>query len=115
MAVMVTCTTYGVWLRGDRRGYVDRGRVLPADPELRARDAARLKHRPYTFPPERLFDTAEAIGRALVEREGQRVLALTLQTWHLHVLVAASASPVPRVVKCLKDAARYHLRPGRPI
>jgi len=115
LAIMITCTTYGTWLRGDRRGYVEDGRILPPNPELHAADAARLKHPPFTFPPDRLLGTAEAIARSLVDRKQQRVLAIAMQTWHVHVLVAATTVAVPDLVKCLKDAARYHLRPGRPI
>ncbi|MEM6334787.1 MAG: hypothetical protein AAF823_15745 [Planctomycetota bacterium] len=115
LAVMLTCTTYGTWLRGDPRGYVEDGRVLPPNPNLQAADTARLNHPPYTFPPDRLLDTAEAIGRSLIDRKAQTILALTLQTWHVHVLLVATHTPIPEIVKCLKDAARYHLRPGRPI
>ncbi|MEO0964057.1 MAG: hypothetical protein AAFY08_02965 [Planctomycetota bacterium] len=115
LAVMLTCTTYGTWLRGDPRGYVDDSKVLPPNPTLHAADTARLKHPPYTFPPDRLLDTAHAIGQSLIDRKNQRLLALSLQTWHVHALVTATRVPIPDLVKCLKDAARYHLRPGRPI
>ena len=33
LATMVTTTSYGTWLPGDARGYVDRGRILSGDPE----------------------------------------------------------------------------------
>jgi len=32
LAIMVTSTTYGTWLRGDKRGWVDDGRILPSLP-----------------------------------------------------------------------------------
>jgi len=34
LATMVTTTTYGTWLPGDVRGYVDDGVILPGDPTL---------------------------------------------------------------------------------
>ncbi len=37
-AIMFTMTTYGTWLRGDRRGWVDDGIVFPADPDLNVAD-----------------------------------------------------------------------------
>jgi hypothetical protein len=55
------------------------------------------------------------IGRSLRERLGLRVLALTVQTWHVHVVVAATQHLVEQIVKCAKDAARWELRLGRPI
>ena len=48
-AVMFTCTTYGTWLRGDMRGYVEDGVVYPANPPLHAADAARMKYPVYHF------------------------------------------------------------------
>jgi len=40
---------------------------------------------------------------------------MTVQTWHVHVVIPATQHDVEVVVKCFKDAARYGLRPGRPI
>ena len=40
--VMVTMTTYGTWLRGDARGWVEDGRTYPANPALEARGANPL-------------------------------------------------------------------------
>ena len=55
LAIMLTMTTYGTWLRGDRRGWVDEGRILPPDPELESADRARLKHEPFLFAPGALL------------------------------------------------------------
>ena len=44
-----------------------------------------------------------------------QLLAMTVQTWHVHVVIPATRYDVQDVVKCLKDAVRYGLRPGRPI
>ncbi|MEO0588826.1 MAG: hypothetical protein AAF078_14455, partial [Planctomycetota bacterium] len=40
LATMITTTTYGTWLPGDARGYVEQGRVLPGDP-FRAGESER--------------------------------------------------------------------------
>lgn len=115
LAIMVTTTTYGTWLRGDRRGWVDDGRVLPPDPELEAVDAQRLKHPAYRFSEDQLLPIGRMIGDALVKRKSQHVLALTVAAWHVHLVVGATSTPIGEVVKCAKDAVRYGLRPGRPI
>lgn len=112
---MVTMTTYGTWLRGDERGWVEDGRTFPADPDLEAADRARMKHPPFRFHPEGLLDIGAAIGKSLQERLHQRILALTVQTWHVHFVVSESDKPISQVVKCAKDAVRYHLRAGRPL
>ncbi len=113
---MLTMTTYGTWLRGDMRGWVERGgRVLPADPQLERADRRRMKHPAFLFDESQLVEIGGAIGESLRERLGLRLLAMAVRTWHVHVVVAATDHPVPGVVKCAKDAVRGHLRPGRPV
>ncbi len=68
LAIMLTMTTYGTWLRGDRRGWVDRGRVLPANPNLEAGDRARMKHPPFLLDRDRLIEIGAFIGQSLQER-----------------------------------------------
>jgi hypothetical protein len=112
---LTTFTTYGTWLRGDSRGWVDDGVVFPADPMLELADAGRMKHDQYRFSIDQLLAVGNAIGISLRDRMKIATLALTVQTWHGHLVVAATKEPIDQVVKCAKDAARYHLRPGRPI
>lgn len=115
LAIMLTMTTYGTWLRGDRRGWVDRGVVLPPCPELEAADRRRMKHPMFLFDKDRFLEIGCFIGESLRQRLHLRILAMTVQTWHVHVVIAATDHPVEKVVKCAKDAVRWGLRPGRPI
>jgi hypothetical protein len=73
LATMITSTTYGTWLRGDRRGWVDDGRILPALPWLEANDRTRMKHEPYLFDEHRLLDIGKMIGNSLVERHNLKM------------------------------------------
>jgi len=114
-AILLTWTTYGTWLRGDMRGWVDEGRVLPANPCLEAADRARMKHRVFTFHPNQMLDVGQAIGESLRSRMSLRILALTVQTWHVHIVIAATSKALCDIVKCAKDAERWHLRVGRPL
>jgi len=112
---MVTMTTYGTWLRGDARGWVNDGRIYPADPCLESADRARMRHYPLVFPAIQLLSIGTAIGESLQTRLDQRILAMTIQTWHVHFVVSDSDRTIAEVVKCAKDAVRYYLRIGRPI
>uniref|UniRef100_A0A7C2K0D3 Transposase IS200-like domain-containing protein n=1 Tax=Schlesneria paludicola TaxID=360056 RepID=A0A7C2K0D3_9PLAN len=112
---MVTMTTYGTWLRGDERGWTSDGLIWPADPILEAADRDRMLHPPFVFDPDRLYGIGAEIGKSLMTRQHQRILALTVQTWHVHFVVAESDVHISDVVKCAKEAVRYHLRAGRPI
>jgi hypothetical protein len=115
LATMITSTTYGTWLRGDRRGWVADGRILPALPWLEDNDRTRMKHEPYLFDEHRLLDIGQIIGDSLIHRLNIPILALHVARWHIHVVVGATRHDLPKVVKCAKDAVRYGLRPGRPI
>ncbi|MBA4015874.1 MAG: hypothetical protein C0483_01665 [Pirellula sp.] len=112
---MVTMTTYGTWLRGDRRGWIDDGKLMPADPELEAADRRRMKFAPYYLPRERLLELGDALGRGLLQELRLPIYALTMRSCHVHVVVAAVRVPIAEVAKCAKDKVRYALGAERPI
>lgn len=114
-AIMLTMTTYGTWLRGDRRGWIDRGIVMLPDPEIEQADRGRMRHPPFLFHRNQMLNIGEMMGRALVERLAQVVLAVAVQRWHVHFVVDGARQPVGAIVKCAKDSVRYGLKPGRPV
>ena len=115
LAIMLTMTTYGTWLRGDQRGWVDDGQILPPNPTLEDDDRKRMKHAVYLFERDRLLDVGGFIGKSLSERLAIRLWAMTVQTWHVHLLVGPTSHAVADIAKCTKDAVRWGLRPDRPI
>jgi hypothetical protein len=115
LATMLTMTTYGTWLRGDKRGYVDDGKILPPDPDLESSDRARMKHPVYVFPTERLFDIGTFIGESLTSRLNLTIHSLHVGAWHVHIVIGPTQHNIAEVAKCAKDAVRYGLHPGRPI
>ncbi len=115
LAIMFTLTTYGTWLRGDRRGWVDDAIVFPPDPELEARDQQRMKHPPLLFDRDQLIDIGWMIGRSLQARLEAVIHAMTVQVWHVHIVTAWLSEEFGEQAKCMKDAVRWGLRPGRPI
>lgn len=115
LATMFTFTTYGTWLRGDDRGWVEDGITWPPNRVLEHADRQRMLHQPYLFPADRLHEIGSAIGASLNQRLRVRVAALTVQVWHVHLLVGPTACLPPAVAKCAKDAVRWHLRLSRPL
>lgn len=115
LATMLTMTTYGTWLRGDKRGWVDDGKILPADPEREVADRVRMKHPVYVFPQDRLLEVGAFIGESLTSRLDIAIHALHVGTWHVHVVIGPTQQNIADIAKCAKDAVRYGLRPGRPI
>jgi hypothetical protein len=115
LAIMFTVSTYGTWLRGDARGWIDDGILFPPDPQLEQADREQMKYPPYHFPRHARQAVGQAMGDALTNRLSIMVLAMCVQSWHSHFITAATQHDVTEVVKCAKDAARWHLRLDRPI
>ena len=112
---MLTMTTYGTWLRGDARGWVDDGVVKPPCSPLLESDRKNLKHHPFFFAEQEILNVGRFIGESLISRMDQHILGLTVQSWHVHLIVGATQEPLPDVVKCTKDAVRWGLRLNRPL
>ena len=104
---MITATTYGTWLRGDRRGWIDDGQLMPPDPDLEAADRERLKQPPFLLERGQLLDVGETIGRSVVTRLHAPILALHVGTWHFHLVAGIQPDKVGAVAKCAKDAVRF--------
>lgn len=104
-----------MWLRGDRRGWVDEGRVLPPDPDLESQDRWRMKHSPYQFPKECLLRVGEFLGRGLIDTLNISVLALTVQTWHAHFVIGPTFVDIATIVKTAKERVRRGLKEQRPV
>src|SRR5438552_781142 len=115
LAIMFTMTTYGTWLCGDARGWVDDGIVFPANPTLQAYDRSRLKHEPFFFGRNTRHAVGQAMADSLRSRLGIPMLAVCVQSWHAHFLVPGTHHDVSIIAKCAKDAVRWCLRIGRPI
>jgi hypothetical protein len=88
---------------------------MPPDPQLEARDKRSMKYEAFCFDPDDLLRVGQMIGESLIARLDQKILALTVQRWHVHFVVAGTEVRVPRIAKCAKDAVRWGLRLDRPI
>jgi len=115
LGTLITYTTYGTWLRGDARGWVEDGVILPPDPLVELEDYASLKHPVFRMEREQLWDIGQRICEKLLERINLRLLALTVQTWHVHYVVPATTIPLSTIVKETKETVRFFLLPDQPI
>jgi len=112
LATMITTTTYGTWLPGDLRGYVDRGVILPADPDHLQRARRLLKSDPIYLTPgdqDTLFD---ALQRAAHEFD-YTLFAASIESWHAHWLIDHAFDAVEVMVARLKTRMRQALDRGR--
>ena len=98
LAYLITFRTYGAWLHGDARGWVDRNHNIPGTPVLDADPAretsarARLK-----YPPVRLKAAWRTVVQTtiveLAEQRDWMLHALEVRGNHVHLVIAAPETP----------------------
>ncbi|MHC4574072.1 MAG: transposase [Planctomycetota bacterium] len=109
LGYMITWTTYGSWLQGDKRGFVKKGMTCPANKSLADSNKASL-----TKKPVRLSKTHRQIVQdAILQKAAslnQRIHALSVSSNHVHILAEYIALPIGQVVSHYKSAAQAALR-----
>jgi REP element-mobilizing transposase RayT len=119
-AYFLTWTTYGTWLPGDVRGWVDRHRKhgeIVDPPDHKREEAARgaMKDEAVLLD-ETLRETARKAMMATAAYCGWLVHAMEVRSNHVHVVVTAADKPVGEVMRVLKAYASRELNktyPGR--
>jgi REP element-mobilizing transposase RayT len=113
LATMVTTTSYGAWLPGDIRGYVDKGIILPGDPNRLEQATQRMANRtPVLFSTQQQHQLFDAL-RAAAEEFHYRLTDASIESWHLHGIVEHGFDPVATMVGRLKNRMRQALNIGR--
>lgn len=106
---MITWTTYGTWLQGDKRRYVKDGKILQRDDTLLQSNLKRLKN------PATRFDTEHCaiVRRAILKKAQeirQRIYAIAVCSNHVHIVAERTNESIEKVVSFYKNAARLALR-----
>ena len=112
LATMVTTTSYGTWLPGDFRGYVENGEVLPPNPHLLAHARSLLAKPPVQFNPAEQHALFDSI-RAAAAEFAYKLTDVSIESWHLHWIVDHGVDPVKIMVGRLKTRMRQALDRGR--
>jgi hypothetical protein len=107
----VTTTTYGTWLPGDLRGYVEGGEILPGNPRLMRYARTQLSGEPVLLDIEQQDALFVAIGVACDEFN-YRLTDVSIESWHLHWIVGHDDG-VPVMAGRLKNRMRQSLAMGR--
>ncbi len=111
---MVTWTTYGAWLQGDRRGYVKNGRVLPGDERIKTANRKLQRYETITLTKEereiiRLTILAEATAL------GHAIHAIAVCSNHVHFVAEPCEYSIEQAVSRYKNKSMFALRKsGRP-
>ncbi|MCJ7728337.1 MAG: transposase [Sedimentisphaerales bacterium] len=106
---MITWTTYGTWLQGDRRGYVKNGIILPADDELKSANQKQQK-----FQTVKLDSSQKRIVRKAILQEAQKINqkipAIAVCSNHVHIVAKVSSESIEQIVHRYKRLATFVLR-----
>ena len=102
---MLTWTTYGSWLQGDRRGYVKDGEILGGNEGLQRANQRQMKAQGVTLDMEQRLMVRDAVLQS-AKKAGHEVLGLAVGTTHVHLLIGVGGEPWGRVVSRCKNAAR---------
>jgi REP element-mobilizing transposase RayT len=97
---MVTWTTYGSWLPGDKRGYVDNGKTLLGDVKILERNRKRQKSSIVKLNARE----KEIVKRTILveaEKIDHKIEALSVYSNHIHLLAR------PHTESIEKLAGRY--------
>jgi REP element-mobilizing transposase RayT len=106
---MLTWTTYGTWLQGDKRGYVKDGQILQADDKLKSVNEKQQKFETFKLNSNHKQIVKDAI-LAGAEMVNQKIIALAVCSNHVHLLVEASAESIEKVVHRYKSSGTFALR-----
>jgi REP element-mobilizing transposase RayT len=106
LAYFLTWTTYGTWLPGDSRGWVNRRRthgviVEAPCPALESHAGGLMKEAPVVLDPKRR-EIAEAAVRQACREFRWTLHALEVRSNHVHVVVTASDASPGKVMGILK-------------
>ena len=93
LAYFLTWTTYGTWLPGDKRGWVDRpGQFRPANPGFQAAARSLLTEDPCELDTEQRRLVEDTIAKHCKVR-GWHLHVVNCRTRHVHVVVTAPIHP----------------------
>lgn len=98
LAYFVSFRTFGTWLRGDPRGWVDRQHNVrdspyrPGSPEFWERERRRLRQPAARLDPQSVAVVTTTV-RETCRRRGWRLRALNVRTNHVHAVVTAECGP----------------------
>lgn len=108
LGYMLTWTSYGSWLQGDRRRYVKDGQILDPNPSLEIKNKENMKY------PKVSLNTLQKgfIERAIIDESAnlnQKILAIAVRNNHIHLVTDCNFISAASAVSHYKNAARLAL------
>ncbi len=106
---MVTFTTYGSWLQGDKRGWVKNGNTFQENPCIEEANKEQMQ-----CPAVRLTKIERDLVREAIlvraRERRQKVYAIRVWSNHVHIVFENEECPISRVVQAYKNAGTIALK-----
>ena len=106
---MLTWTTYGSWLQGEKKGYVKEGRILRGDKRLvdlcekfQKGSTDKLRNNERDIICKAILNEARRIGLTIE--------ALAVRSNHIHLVARFFPEPIGQTVSRFKNVTSYALR-----
>lgn len=109
LGYMLTWTTYGSWLQGDRRGWVKDGKIFQPDTGLEHSNQQNMKTSKMILSKEQKEITYEAICNESIALN-QKIFAHKVCSNHVHIVAETIDLAIGRVVSHYKNAVRLTLQ-----
>jgi REP element-mobilizing transposase RayT len=110
---MLTWTTYGSWLPGDKRGYVDDGRTFNGDIEILKRNKQRQKSLLVKLNAQEK-DFVKQVIRDEAKKINHKIEALSFRGSHVHLVARPHSTSIEDVVEKYKGlTTRFLWQKGR--
>ena len=106
---MITWTTYGTWLQGDKRGYVQDGNILPANASLEKANKKLQKSEAVRLTTMQKKTVENAILKE-AKRIGQKIFALAVCSNHAHIVLGLGPKSIENTVSRYKNVATSALK-----
>jgi len=106
---MITFTTYGTWLQGDKRGYVKDGKRIGKNYKLEEENIKNLKTEAVHLTPEQ----RKIVFGAIIEKSmqlNQKVFALYVASNHIHITAEYIPKPIDIIVRHYKVSGQAALK-----
>jgi REP element-mobilizing transposase RayT len=101
---MVTWTTYGTWLQGEKKGYVKNGKILAQNDKLKSANQRQQK-----YPTVKLNSEQKQIVQNSIIEEAQRInhkiFAIAACSNHVHIVAGVSEESIEQAVHRCKYSA----------
>ena len=109
LGYLLTWTTYGTWLQGDKRRYVKDGEILPPNKALAEANAGLLTKDAVQLSSKQRRIVEKAIRQKAIQLR-QRIYALAVCPRHVHLVAEYIPRSIGIVVQRYKSCAVRALR-----